>query len=47
MKILITGASGTIGKVLMKCLEEKNDVLGIDKIHSDNVIPLDIAKEPE
>ena len=47
MKILITGASGTIGKVLMKCLSEKHDVLGIDKIPSDNVVFLDITKEPE
>jgi nucleoside-diphosphate-sugar epimerase len=47
MKILITDASDTIGKVLMKCLAEKYDVLGIDKISSDNVIALDITKEPE
>lgn len=47
MKILITGESGTIGKVLMRCLAEKHDVLGIDKVHSDNVMSLDIAKEPE
>jgi uronate dehydrogenase len=45
MKILITGASGTIGEVLMKCLAEKHDVLGIDKIPSENVKVVDIANE--
>jgi len=47
MKILITGASGTIGKVLMKCLSEKHEVFGIDKIPSDNIVVLDISKEAE
>lgn len=47
MKILITGASGTIGKVLVKCLVEKHEVVGVDKIPSDNVVTLDIAKERE
>jgi nucleoside-diphosphate-sugar epimerase len=47
MKILITGASGTIGKVLMKCLSEKHQTIGIDKIPSDNVTTLDIANERE
>lgn len=47
MKILITGASGTIGKVLMKCLAKKHNVVGIDKIPTDSVVPLDIAKESE
>ncbi len=31
----------------MKCLTGKHDVLGIDKIPSDNVVALDIVKEPE
>lgn len=47
MKILITGASGTIGKVLMKYLSEKRQTINIDKIPSDNVITLDIANERE
>lgn len=47
MKILITGASGTIGSVLMKCLSEKHHVIGIDKTASENVITLDIIKEQE
>ena len=47
MKILITGASGTIGSVLMKYLSEKHEVTGIDKVSSKNVITLDIANEQE
>jgi len=47
MKILITGASGTIGKVLIKCLSEKHQTIGIDKIPSDNVLTLDVANERE
>src|SRR3989344_9051123 len=47
MKILITGASGTIGNVLMKYLSEKHEVTGIDKVSSKNVITLDIANEQE
>ena len=47
MKILITGASGTIGSVLMKCLSEKHHVIGIDKVSSKNVMTLDIANEQE
>jgi nucleoside-diphosphate-sugar epimerase len=45
MKILITGASGTIGKVLMKCLAEKHECIGIDKIPSQDVTVVDIANE--
>jgi uronate dehydrogenase len=45
MKIFITGASGTIGKVLMKCLTEKHDVLGIDKVPSEDVKVVDIVNE--
>ena len=47
MKILITGASGIIGSVLMKCLSEKHDVIGVDKNSSNEVISLDIVKEQE
>ena len=47
MKILITGASGTIGKVLTKCLSEKHQTISIDKIPSDNIVILDIANERE
>lgn len=47
MKILITGASGTIGGVLMKCLSKAHDVVGIDKITSKDVITLDIVNEQE
>lgn len=47
MKIFITGASGTIGRVLMKCLSEKYEVVGIDKIPSDNVVTLNIVDEQE
>lgn len=43
MKILITGASGTIGSVLLKCLSKKHDVVGVDKIPSNNVVTLDIG----
>ena len=43
MKILITGASGTIGKVLMKCLSGKHECIGIDKIPSQNVTVVDVA----
>ena len=45
MKILITGASGTIGSVLLRCLSVKHDVAGVDKIPSSNVITLDIVNE--
>lgn len=45
MKILITGASGTIGSVLLKCLSKKHDVVGVDKIPSNNVVTLDIVNE--
>ena len=47
MKILITGASGTIGSVLLKCLSKKHDVVGIDKTPSDSVVTLDIVNERE
>ena len=47
MKILVTGASGTIGSVLMKCLSGKHDVTGIDKVSSENVVSLDIVNEQE
>ena len=47
MKIFITGASGTIGKVLMKYLSKKHKVIGVDKIPSDNVITLNIINEQE
>jgi nucleoside-diphosphate-sugar epimerase len=47
MKILITGASGTIGIVLLKCLSEKHNVIGVDKILSRNVMTLDIVNERE
>lgn len=47
MKILITGASGIIGNVLMKCLSEKYEVIGIDIVPSDDVITLDIINERE
>lgn len=46
MKIFITGASGVIGGVLMKCLSKKHQVIGIDKKPSQDVIVLDIVKEP-
>lgn len=47
MKILITGASGTIGSVLMKYLSEKHEVTGIDKVSSENVLTLDITNEQQ
>lgn len=47
MQILITGASGTIGSVLLKCLSKKHEVAGVDKILSNNVAALDIVNEPE
>jgi nucleoside-diphosphate-sugar epimerase len=47
MKILITGAAGTIGSVLLKCLSENHNVVGIDKIPSDNIVTLDIVNEHE
>jgi len=47
MKILITGASGTIGSVLMKYLSEKHEVTGIDKVSSENVLILDITNEQQ
>ena len=45
MKIFITGASGTIGRVLMEHLTKKYNVLGIDKIPSKNVAVVNIVKE--
>jgi len=47
MKILITGASGVIGRVLMKCLSKKHDVVGVDKKPSEGVVVLDIVSEQE
>lgn len=47
MKILITGASGTIGSVLLKCLSKKHNVVGVDKIYSNDVVVLDIVNERE
>lgn len=47
MKILINGASGTIGGVLLKCLSKKHDVVGIDKVPSKDVITLDIVNGRE
>lgn len=47
MKILITGASGTIGNILLKCLSKKYDVVGIDKVPAKDVITLDIVNERE
>lgn len=47
MKIFITGASGTIGSILLECLSEKYDVVGIDRVPSGNVVTLDIVNEQE
>lgn len=47
MKVLITGASGTIGSILLECLSEKYDVVGIDKVPSGNAATLDIVNEQE
>ncbi len=47
MRILITGAAGTIGKVLMQCLSERHKVIGIDRKESKNVTTLDILKDQE
>lgn len=47
MRIIITGASGIIGSVLMKCLSFYHDVIGIDKKPSADVTKLDLVKEPQ
>jgi nucleoside-diphosphate-sugar epimerase len=47
MRIIITGASGIIGRVLMKCLAKKHRVIGVDKKQGPGVVKLDILKEPE
>src|SRR3989344_2608678 len=44
MKILITGSSGVVGKVLMACLSKKHQCYGIDKIPSENTSVLDIVQ---
>jgi len=46
MKIVITGAAGIIGSVLMKYLPEKHDVVGIDKKAAPGVLELDLLKSP-
>jgi len=47
MKILITGAAGTIGSVLMRCLAGKHELIGIDKIGAKNIIKLDVVGEKD
>lgn len=47
MKIIITGASGIIGKVLMNCFLKKQDVIGIDRKEGESVIVLDILTSIE
>lgn len=47
MKIFITGASGIIGGVLLKCLSEKYNIVGVDKIPSDDTVTLDIMNKKE
>ena len=47
MKILITGAAGTIGQVLMRGLSQKYEVIGIDKKEGPSVIVADILKDSE
>lgn len=44
MKVLITGAAGVIGSVLRKGLTGKYEIIGVDKISKDDVIPLDLIK---
>ncbi len=46
MKIFMTGASGIIGRTLMKGLSHKYRLIGIDRVSSDNVITLDILSQP-
>lgn len=45
MRVLITGAAGTIGKVLMKVLSKKFDVVGIDKVSADGVVNIDMITD--
>jgi nucleoside-diphosphate-sugar epimerase len=47
MRIIITGASGIIGRVLMGCLAKKHEVIGVDKKSGVGVMQLDILKELE
>lgn len=47
MRIIITGAAGTIGSVLMKCLVKKYKVIGVDRRPGPRVVKLDILKEPK
>lgn len=45
MRIIVTGASGTIGRVLIKCLSKKYKVIGVDKKHAPGVIKMNILKD--
>lgn len=47
MKILITGAAGTIGSVLMKGLSKRYQVIGIDKESSGDILCTDIVKDKD
>lgn len=47
MRILITGATGTIGRVLMQCLKKRYDVIGVDKKTGPGVKKLDFIKQPK
>lgn len=47
MRVIITGATGTIGSVLMECLPQKYEVIGIARGKAENSVSLDILKDSE
>lgn len=44
-RIIITGASGTIGRVLMRGLADRYEVIGVDKEEAPGVVVLDLLQK--
>ena len=47
MKVLVTGASGMLGRVLTERLSKKNEVTGISKTGRDRTVVCDLSSEPD
>ena len=47
MRVIITGAAGKIGQILISCLSNQYNVVGIDRKEGKNVVALDILTSQE